>query len=136
MLESVLISSASTAIANKLASPNIDNLFCISVKAKSQSIQSNLHGYDKNQAAFALFRLSVAAMTSIQWQKKVYPKNKPMVRRIDEEIDIDEDKNQDQQAERDMSDIPVELEIRLKKEAKRKRKFKPITSNKRRKDCA
>ncbi|KAI8354549.1 hypothetical protein BD560DRAFT_438318 [Blakeslea trispora] len=69
MLESVLTSSASTVVVNKLTNPNIDNLFCISVKAKSQSIQSSLFAYDKNQAAFALFRLSVAAMTSIPWQE-------------------------------------------------------------------
>ncbi|KAI8326586.1 hypothetical protein EDC96DRAFT_592749 [Choanephora cucurbitarum] len=52
-----------------------------------------------------------------------------------EDVAIEEDKNQEQQAEVEMADIPLELEIRLKKENKRKRKFKPITSNKRRKDC-
>ena len=47
------------------------------------------------------------------------------------DVALEEDEIQEQQEEVDM---PVELEIRLKKEAKRKRKFKPITSNKRRKD--
>ncbi|KAI8326782.1 hypothetical protein BD560DRAFT_494647 [Blakeslea trispora] len=44
MLESVLTSSASTVVVNKLQPQHrlLNNLFCISVKAKSQSIQSSL----------------------------------------------------------------------------------------------
>ena len=53
---------------------------------------------------------------------------------IVEDVVTEEDKTQEQQTEMEMPDIPIEIELRLKKETKRKRKFKPITSNKRRKD--